>query len=318
MLQQTRVETVAPYFERWMRRFPSLAALGRAGTAEVLHAWEGLGYYARARRLLAGARAALERHGGVPASTEALLELPGVGRYTAGAIASIAFGRPEPVLDGNVTRVLTRCFGLGGDPTREPLRSELWRLARRLVPADAPGDFNQALMELGATLCTPRQPRCGECPLARRCRARRQGLSESLPALPPRPRATAVTVGAGVVERGGRVLVVRLADTAPRWAGMWTFPAAEAPDGDAGSAARRAVRAAADLRTDAVERVAVVRHAVTRFSITLEAWRCRPARGRARPAGCAEIAWRHPDELSRLAMPKAHRRVAEWLACAKS
>jgi A/G-specific adenine glycosylase len=175
-----------------MRRFPDIRALAAAPEAEVLHAWQGLGYYSRARRLQAAARAVVERHGGhLPGDPELLRALPGVGAYSAGAIASIAFGLPEPIVDGNVVRVLTRVFGLSGDPTRGALKRRLWELARELVPAERPGDFNQALMELGATVCTPRSPGCAVCPLSSVCEARRSGSVErprSSPRAPPRRR----------------------------------------------------------------------------------------------------------------------------------
>src|SRR5205823_775886 len=161
MLQQTQVATVRPYYERWMQRFPTVTDLAAAGEEDVLQVWAGLGYYSRARALLRGAREVVARHGGqVPRRTEDLKALPGIGPYTAGAIASIAFGLREPVVDGNVTRVLCRIFGLRGDPNAGQLRSELWRLAALLVPPRAPGEFNSALMELGATVCRPGKPDC--------------------------------------------------------------------------------------------------------------------------------------------------------------
>src|SRR5688572_4925603 len=228
MLQQTRVETVLRYYAPWMRRFPDVEALARAPEADVLHAWQGLGYYSRARRLQAAARAIVERHGGrLPSDPELLRALPGVGAYSAGAIASIAFGRREPIVDGNVVRVLTRLFGLKGDPTRGALKRRLWELSRELVPAERPGDFNQALMELGATLCTPRSPACAVCLLAEGCVARERGLTERLPELPVRAAPTAVRAAAAVVRVRGRVLVVKERSDAARWAGLWTFPHVE-------------------------------------------------------------------------------------------
>ena len=169
MLQQTRVATVVDYYTRFMHRFPSLQALAEAAEDDVLKIWQGLGYYRRARALLAGARAVVAKHAGrLPAEPARLRELPGVGPYTAGAIASIAFGVREPVVDGNVTRVLCRLYALAGDPERAPLPQRIRRLASELVPAKRPGDFNQALMELGATLCTPRAPDCSATAAARR------------------------------------------------------------------------------------------------------------------------------------------------------
>jgi A/G-specific adenine glycosylase len=203
MLQQTQVKTVLGRYEDFLRRFPTLHALARARESDVLHAWQGLGYYSRARRLMSAARAIVERHDGrMPADRESLLLLPGVGEYSAGAVASIAFGERVPVVDGNVIRVLTRLFALAGDPGRAPLKARLWKLAAELVSHERPGDFNQALMELGATVCTPREPACERCPLARQCLGRERGKATSLPELPARARATEVRVAAAVVRRG--------------------------------------------------------------------------------------------------------------------
>ena len=217
MLQQTQVATVLRYFTAWMQRFPDVRALARAREADVLHAWQGLGYYSRARRLQEGARVVLERHAGrLPRDHAALLALPGIGEYSAGAIASIAFGEPKPLVDGNVIRVLTRHFGLRGDPGKAPLKRGLWDLAAELVPHDRPGDFNQALMELGATVCTPKAPACGACPLEKLCGARQRGWEEQLPELAKKKKSTAVQMVAAVVERRGRYLVTRVPDGAPR------------------------------------------------------------------------------------------------------
>src|SRR5262245_791594 len=170
MLQQTRSETVQRYFARFLGRFPTVAALARARESAVLTLWSGLGYYSRARHLHRAARRVVAAHEGrVPADPAALRALPGVGRYTAGAIASIAFGRAEPVLDGNVARVLARWFGVRGDPRSSAVQATLWNLATLLVHSRAPGEWNQALMELGATLCTPRHPGCGRCPVRSQC-----------------------------------------------------------------------------------------------------------------------------------------------------
>ena len=312
MLQQTQVATVRDYFERFMRRFPSVEALAKATSDEVLHAWQGLGYYSRARGLLAGARAVVEHHRGrVPDDPALLRALPGVGPYTAGAIASIAFGRPEPIVDGNVTRVLCRVFGLDGDPKRAPLNAELWRIARSLVPANAASSFNQALMELGATLCVPKQPRCELCPIGRDCRALGEGRVSELPALGRRPAVTAVRMVAALIFRSQRVLVVKLPESAPRWAGMWQFPATELGRRESPDAAlARVARETAGLEITREALALSVRHPVTRFLITLDAYHCRPKAGRARPGPGRELSWMVPEELEALAMPSAHRRIA--------
>jgi A/G-specific adenine glycosylase len=315
MLQQTQVATVIPYFQRWMQRFPDVAALANAAESDVLHAWQGLGYYSRARNLQRAAVLMVKEHAGrVPDAVEALRALPGIGPYSAGAIASIAYGKAEPLVDGNVIRVLARLFALRGDPNKKPLKGEIWAHARTLVPAQAPGDFNQALMELGATVCTPRSPRCEVCPLATECQARAQGLIELLPELPARATPTPVHMVAAIATRAGRVLVTRLNADAPRWAGMWLFPNTEVGRAETPEAAvKRVLLSATGLHGEASGIECVVRHSVTRFKITLDAYRTVALRGTAKPQSVAEVAWKNPRDLSDLAMPAAHRKIAEHL-----
>jgi len=245
MLQQTQVATVRGYYERWMKRFPDVLTLADSNESDVLHAWQGLGYYSRAKNLRRGAQAIARDYGGaLPKTAAELRGLPGIGPYSAGAIASIAYGQSVPLVDGNVVRVLCRLFALRGDPTRAPLKKRLWQIAGDLVPAESPGDFNQALMELGATVCAPRAPRCGACPVRRACRARAGGVENELPELPQRRATVAVIRAAAVVWRKGRVLVVQVPADAPRWGGFWRFPNADvAPDEGAEDAARRVVGA---------------------------------------------------------------------------
>jgi len=247
MLQQTRVETVIPYYEKWLRRFPTLEALAEAGEEEVLRLWQGLGYYSRARRLHQGAQIVRERHEGVlPPNSEGLRELPGVGEYTAGAVASIAFGEAVPAVDGNVTRVLSRLLDL---PNPSP--SFLRTTARALVDPDRPGEFNQAMMELGSLICSPRSPRCHHCPLSSICLALARGTVEERPA--PKVRKTIPEVDIAVV-----VAVAEIASGTPRFllrrrgregllAGMWEFPGVEVERGPAKVADGNARRAASIL-----------------------------------------------------------------------
>lgn len=315
MLQQTQVSTVIPYFRSWMERFPTVTALANAEESDVLHAWQGLGYYSRARNLRRAAQQMLRVHDGrVPELVSELLALPGIGPYSAGAIASIAYGHAEPLVDGNVIRVLTRLFALRGDPNKAPLKAEIWARARALVPKNAAGDFNQALMELGATVCTPRNPRCDACPVATHCRALAHDLVEVLPELPARAKATPVHVVAAIASRGKRVLVTKLRPDAPRWAGMWLFPAAEVGSKETPEAAvARALSNAVGLHGQASGLLCVVRHTVTRFRITLDAYRVNASAGVAKALTVSDCAWKAPHELGDLAMPKAHRQIAERL-----
>ncbi len=311
MLQQTQVTTVLRYYGEWMRRFPDVGALARAPERDVLHAWQGLGYYARARRLHAAAKALEMQHGGrLPATREELERLPGLGAYTAGAVASIAFGEREPVVDGNVVRVLTRLFGLRGDPARAPLKARLWALARELVPAARPGDFNQALMELGATVCTPRAPACERCPVSRRCAAKRDGLVERLPELAARAAPTAVRTAAVIVRRRSAVLVAEQPRDAPRWAGLFTFPFVELARGETPEAGAQRAAREAGLSVRVGARMARLEHTITRHHITLEAHEATVVRGRPR----VRYAFHELEEFSELAMPSPHRRLARLVA----
>ena len=223
MLQQTRVATVIPYFERFLARFPGLEALAAAQEEEVLSCWSGLGYYSRARNLRRAAELLLAEHGGIlPPDPADLRRLPGIGPYTAGAIASIAFGLPEPALDGNGIRVLTRLHALGGDPARQPLLGELWRRLGELVACERPGDVNQAVMELGARICAPRSPDCGSCALSLHCEAREAGRATAYPETAPRAAQTDLLVEVGIFRQGDRLLLSR--GERPFLRGLWNLP----------------------------------------------------------------------------------------------
>lgn len=304
MLQQTQVKTVLGYYERWMQRFPSVKALAAAEDADVLHAWQGLGYYSRARRLLAGARAVAERHGGrLPRDVDALLALPGIGPYSAGAIASIAFGLPEPIVDGNVVRVLSRIFALKGDPAKAPLKQRLWQLARELVPVDQPSEFNQSLMELGATICTPTSPRCPECPVAKQCAALAQGLERELPQLAKRKAPTEVRTAAAYVRRGDRVLLHQLPADAARWAGLWVLPFAELTASETPAAGATRALGQAGLKGTAGTTLRDARHTITRFRIVLSVVECALAPRARTPAFFTR------NEVASLALPSIHSKL---------
>ena len=227
MLQQTRVETVIPYYERFLASFPTPRDLAEADEDAVLSHWSGLGYYRRARLLHAGVREVVAQYGGqVPEDAEARLALPGVGRYTAGAIGSIAFEKEEPIVDGNVTRVLARIFRIGTPVGSAATSKRVWEEAARLVPGARPGAFNQALMELGATLCTPKQPRCESCPVAKHCEARAHGEVDALPVPHPRKAPSRVKLAAVVATqgRGPEQRVWLLRSEQSLFAGLWGLP----------------------------------------------------------------------------------------------
>jgi A/G-specific adenine glycosylase len=366
MLQQTQVKTVIPYWERWMRELPNVAALARASSEKIHKLWEGLGYYTRVRNMQKAAQHIVAQHGGVfPTSYDAVLALPGIGRYTAGAICSIAFNAPTPILDGNVIRVLTRLFAIRENAKDKETNGRLWALAEELVGAaseeklqaprsklqkstkhqtsnskaeqtegacEAPhsslelgswsfpgawmlrlGAFpsgpcsalNQSLMELGALICTPRAPKCDVCPLRDLCAARHLGLVEQLPNLGERAAATARRFIAAVLERNGRVLVRQ------RPAGvvnghLWEFPNVEVPLKDSAKAARAALEGELGCPLETVTALTTVKHSITRYRISLEAWRVQLNGSLPKPAAGM---WLRKEELEKLPFTSAHRRV---------
>jgi A/G-specific adenine glycosylase len=317
MLQQTRVDVVVPYYERFLARFPTASALAAAPIDDVLGLWAGLGYYRRARQLHAAALAVVRDHAGrLPADETALRALPGIGRYTAGAILSIAFERPAAIVDGNVARVLSRLFALRGGPGESRWEKRLWALAGALVPADDPSSFNQGLMELGATVCTPHSPRCGDCPLARFCRARAAGRAEAYP--PPKRRAPVVRVErwAIVLERSddGARLVRRRGDD-ERNAGFWELPEIAAPDADVTDGGARTPRAhwARELRAagiaaraiDAIEEIGAVRHSILSQAIRVRVFSARATggTGAARSTRAMSDGWRWVTSAELAALP---------------
>jgi len=316
MLQQTRVETVIPYYERWMQRFPTLEALARAPQQEVLAAWEGLGYYSRARNLHRAAQIVVEEYGGrIPEDSQALRRLPGIGRYTAGAIASIAFGRDEPALDGNIRRVLARVFDVS-EPARSPAgERRLWELAREHLPPGRAGDYNQALMDLGAQICTPRSPDCPRCPLEALCQARALGVQELRPVLEARPEVPHYTVTAAVIHRNGQVLI---SQRPPQGllGGLWEFPGGKQQPGETLEAClEREIMEELGVKIRVEEAFGVYRHAYTHFRVTLHAFCCTLAEGAApRPLQVHDLLWTGVDELPRFPMGKIDRQIARQLA----
>lgn len=314
MLQQTRVETVGPYFVRFIERFPDLGSLAAASEAEVLALWSGLGYYSRGRALHRGARILVqERNGRFPDDVEGWMALPGVGRYTAGAIVSIAFGKPAPILDGNVARVLSRLYGLRGDPRAGNLNGDLWKLAERILPRRSISDFNQALMELGALICTPRSPRCLLCPLREDCVANREGLQLILPELPARRKAVRVVMAAAVVKKRKKILFYRRTRTA-LLKDLWELPLGECGEGETPrEAVAREARGTYGLALEVGEEVARVKHSIMNRRITLYAFEAELATGPTAVASAleGEYRWVRRDGFSDLAMSSMVRKVLE-------
>ncbi len=316
MLQQTRVATVLPYFQRFLEQYPDVASLARAKDEEVLACWSGLGYYRRARNLHRGAREVVARHDGrVPRVPEELRALPGVGRYTAGAIASIAFDLPEPVLDGNIRRVLTRVLALSADrvgKSRE--QRELWQAARELARGPRPGEVNQALMELGALVCTSTSPRCPGCPWRRDCRARVAGHPQAYPATDSKPAPQAVRVAVAWLRRGKRVLLEHPNNGNPL-RGTWDLPAIELEAEASPIDALREKLCGRGLEVSLDKSIARVRHSILHRRLTLEIYAGRLSRGRV--ADLRDVCWVAPAHLATKAISGATRKItsAVWASC---
>lgn len=289
MLQQTTVETVVPYYERFLARFPTVEKLARAKLDDVLALWQGLGYYSRARNLHAAAKVVAERHKGkVPSTMEGIRELPGIGPYTAGAILSIAHGRRHPVVDGNVERVLCRYLAIREDPRSAPVRKRLWDTTGAWIQGPAPGDVNQAWMELGATVCVPREPLCLFCPIRKGCRARALGIAAELPAKAMTAARPTRTGTAFVVRAGGKVLLSRRPPEG-LLGGLWGFPS-EAPLGVSESS-----------------RAGRVEHTFTHFHLSLEVRETLLPRA---PRVSLPLKWVAPNDLARHALSTLDRKVA--------
>jgi len=316
MLQQTRVETVRPYYQRWMARFPHLAALAEASLQEVLSAWEGLGYYSRARNLHKAAQIIMRQYDGVvPEDFDALLKLPGIGRYTAGALTSIAFGQDQPALDGNIRRVLSRVFNMGEPLGTTLAERQLYDLASAHLPSGRAGEYNQALMDLGALICTPKNPICSRCPLKGICRAFDLELQDQLPAKQVKPKAPHHTVTAAVIRRNGHVLIAQRPQDG-LLGGMWEFPGGKMQPGeDLVSCLQREIREELGVDVEVSEALGTYQHAYTHYQVTLHAFACGLPNGlEPRSLEHENLRWVSPEELGDYPMGKIDRRIADRIA----
>ncbi len=308
MLQQTRVEAVIPYYRRWLKQFPTIRALAQARPSHVLKAWEGLGYYSRARNLHAAARRlTLGSDGKLPQTAAELRELPGIGRYTAGAIASIAFDERAAVVDGNVSRVMARLFAIRSDIRKPATHETMWSLAESLLPGSRVGDWNQAIMELGALVCVPKSPRCPVCPLREACQARARNLQNLLPRR-GRLKRTSVTRLAAIVRRGQKILLIQRPRDG-RLNGFWELPSVEVTGKTSqGYRERRLNKGLRDnlgLTVKSLRWERKIRYAITRFDVTMEVFVCmlranaHAVRGR----------WINAKNLRRLTLSAADRQA---------
>ncbi|MFC1888502.1 A/G-specific adenine glycosylase [Thermodesulfobacteriota bacterium] len=314
LLQQTRIETALPYYHRFTKAFPNVRALAAAEEDRVLKLWEGLGYYGRARNLQKAAKIIMNDHGGcLPETLEGWRSLPGVGRYTAGAIASIAFGQPTAAVDGNVKRVLARLFELRECIDEPAAIEKIWSLAESLVPDRGPGLFNQALMDLGARICVPKEPLCGECPLKRLCGACASGRQAQLPRRRPRKTVPHYEIVAAAIRKKGRYLLGKRPSEG-LLGGLWEFPGGKVETGETHEEALiRELREEMDITVCVGERIASVKHAYTHFSITLHAYRCEHMGGRPRKIFHSDVKWVLRNDLHRYAFPAADLKFMDRL-----
>ena len=315
MLQQTQVKTVLPFWERWMRELPTVEAAAQASSDKIHKLWEGLGYYTRVRNLQKAAQMILAKHDGkFPKRFEDILALPGIGRYTAGAISSIAFNQPTPILDGNVMRVLTRIFGIAENPREQKTNERLWQIAEELVfhskfkiqnSKSACSHLNQSLMELGALVCTPRNPQCAACPVKKFCVAFNEDRVAELPNLGKREKATARTFVAFVVERDGQFLVRRRPVGVVN-ANLWEFPNVEVlTQNGNGHASFASAARELGIQFRNARPICTVKHSITRYRMTLEAFGIESKRA----PKISDAVWLPYERLESLAFTSAHRKI---------
>jgi len=311
MLQQTRVETVIPYYERFLRRFPDVKALARARLDSVLKAWENLGYYSRARHLHEAARVVVNRFGGtIPATEDRLLELPGIGAYTAGAILSIAFGKPVAAVDGNVIRVISRLFGIRELVDRPDTKKKMGGITQRLVPPEEPGHFIQALMDLGSGICTPRSPDCPTCPVAGVCVAYRKGFQESVPAkkkayVIPQRREAAVLIR----NSAGEVLMIKRPQRG-LLGGLWRFPGCAIERGEQpATKLRSCLRDGLGLRVAPGKEIFRIEHGYSHFSVEVHVFEGRIREGLTGNDGALPWRWVDPDKRPGPALSGLERKI---------
>ncbi len=318
MLQQTQVLAVKPYFERFLAELPDVEALAAADEQFVLRLWEGLGYYRRARQMHTAAGVIAEEHGGVfPRDVETLQSLPGIGRYTAGAIASIAFDGRAPIVEANTQRLFSRLLAYRGDPTSTAGQKELWSLAENLLPAKETGRFNQALMELGALVCTPKSPTCQQCPAMSLCPTFAQNLQDKIPAPKKRTQYEDIHEAAVIVRHRGKILLRRCASD-ERWAGLWDFPRValeSASNSEHREELRSKIEARIGLPIELGDLLTTLRHGVTRYRITLSCYAAKCTRGSHQKPDLAHdtLRWLRPKELNALPLSTTGRKLVEFV-----
>jgi len=311
MLQQTQVDTVIPYYHRFLKAFPTVSPLARAPMQAVLKVWENLGYYSRARNIHAAARMIMEKFDGrIPDNLEEIKSLPGIGLYTAGAILSIAYGQALPAVDDNVRRILFRLFAIRKPMDDAQVKKQLQQLATSLIPAKHPGDFNQALMDLGATVCKAKNPDCSRCPVANLCQARLHDLQSVLPITRKAPAIPRRLAAAAVIRNSKGMLLVVQRPTSGLLASLWKLPGGFVETGEnIESSLRRSVKEELGISIRTGKQLPSVNHTYTHFRITLQAYECRLLKGIPKPLGCQNWQWASQTDLRKLPLSKIDRMI---------
>ena len=314
MLQQTQVTTVVPYYQRFISVFPTVYDLVKADLSQVLKQWEGLGYYARARNLHKAAKQIVEQFNGTLPDTEQVLRtLTGIGPYSSAAILSIAFDKQLAVVDGNVSRVLCRLFRIDQDPKSATGKKTLQNLATQLLATDRPGDYNQAIMELGALVCRPKSPRCNECPVQAYCSAYQMNETEKFPVKSPARERPHHHIAAGIIYRGDEILIAKRPESG-LLGGLWEFPGGKVEPGETREqTVAREIREELGINVRVLDHIASIDHAYTHFSITLHVYACEYISGEPRAIGCADWKWVTGETINEHAFPRANRKILDML-----
>ncbi len=315
MLQQTRVDQAWPYFERFISEFPTVFDLAKADQQQVLKVWEGLGYYSRARNLHAAAKTIVDEYSGrLPETYDEIIKLRGIGPYTAAAITSIAFGNPNAVVDGNVIRVITRFFGIEEDVRSSKTTKQVQQHVDRLISNEHPADFNQGMMEIGATICKPTNPDCNNCPISFDCIAFKTVKTDVIPYKSPAKKKPHKHIGVGIIQRDDGKVLIALRPEDVMLGGLWEFPGGKQEKGETiEQTVERELAEELGVEVTAYEEFMTLKHVYSHFSITMHAFLCRLISGEPKPKSSQEIRWVDISELTQYPFPKANKRLTEKL-----
>lgn len=315
MLQQTRVDQAWPYFERFISEFPTVFDLAKANQQQVLKAWEGLGYYSRARNLHAAAKTIVDEYNGkLPESYDEIIKLKGIGPYSAAAITSIAYGKPNAVVDGNVIRVITRYFGIEEDVRSSKTTKQVQQHVDRLISSEHPADFNQGMMEIGATICKPTNPDCNNCPISYDCVANKTARTDVIPYKSPAKKKPHKHIGVGIIMRNDGKVLIALRPEDAMLGGLWEFPGGKQEKGETiEQTVERELAEELGVEVTAYEESMTLKHVYSHFSITMHAFLCRMISGEPKPKSSQEIRWVEISELEQYPFPKANKKLTEKL-----